>query len=85
MNVDYDVEFIISLAKEIEEEDPIDWSGINVDRDTAYRLMALNVLELFGNKYDEGDRRLMMTATIIKLVVENFALNLQLRGGAPSE
>jgi hypothetical protein len=66
-------ELLVELAKEVEAEDPIDWGFLSVSEDDAYRLMALHVLELFA----QHDRVAAM-ATIVKLLVENFALNLKL-------
>lgn len=67
------------MAKEVETEDPIDWGMLAIDEDSAYRLIALNVVESFKDKYDQPDFRDVLTATIVKLVVENFTLNLKLR------
>ena len=68
---------LAELALEIESEDPIDWGYLSIDEKTAYLTMAPSVLEMFA----EGDNReLMMLATVLKLVVENFVLNLKLLG-----
>ena len=74
------VGLIVKLAQEVETEDPIDWGMLEVSEDEAYHLMTLNVLELFKDKYDTPNFREIMFATIVKLVVENFVLNLKLRG-----
>ena len=68
------VDQLVELAKEVESEDPIDWGMLSVDEDTAYRLIASQVIELY-NKNDE----LTMMASITKLIVENFVLNLKLK------
>lgn len=67
------VDDLVSIAKEVEVEDPIDWGLLSVDEESAYRLMALHVLELFGD-YEQST----VMATIVKLLVENFMLNLKL-------
>jgi hypothetical protein len=67
-------EIIAMLAQEVEVNDPIDWSMLRVDEETAYKLIANQVLEQFGDKMD----RLTILSTITKLVVENFVLNLKL-------
>jgi len=36
---------IIELAKEIEEGDPIDWSGLPLNRDAVYNMLGLFVME----------------------------------------
>lgn len=68
------------MAREVEAEDPIDWGMLNVNEDEAYRLIALNVIEMFKDKYDRPGFNEIATSTIVKLVVENFVLNLKLRG-----
>ena len=77
------IKSIIELAKEVETTDPIDWGTISIGEDEAYSLVTLNVLqemgiqEIDGNIYFEMEEDIMV-ATIVKLVVENFALNLKL-------
>lgn len=71
------VEELAILAQEVEVTDPIEWDMLSVDEPTAYRLMAASVLELFGNM--EKDQQLTIAlASITKLLVENFVLNLKL-------
>ena len=77
----YDVKYIdriVELAQEVESEDPIDWGMLSIDEENAYKLIAMNVVNQFS-KYDISEREVMI-ATITKLVVENFTLNLKLKG-----
>lgn len=67
------LELLVTLAMETEITDPIDWGELAIDEATAYRLMATHVLEM---KNDD----LTKDAIIVKLLVENFVLNLKLRG-----
>lgn len=69
------VDQLVELAKEVESEDPIDWGMLAVDEDSAYRLIASQVIEL----YNSNDQ-ITMLASITKLIVENFVLNLKLQG-----
>lgn len=69
------VEQLVELAKEVESEDPIDWGMLAIDEEAAYRLIASQVIEL----YNSNDQ-LTMLASITKLIVENFVLNLKLQG-----
>lgn len=69
------VEQLVELAREVESEDPIDWGMLSIDEDTAYRIIASQVIEL----YNSNDQ-ITMLASITKLIVENFVLNLKLRG-----
>lgn len=73
------IEHIVQLAKDVETEDPIDWGLLEIDEDEAYRLMAVSVVENMFDKYGEPEMRDVYLATVVKLVVENFVLNLKLR------
>lgn len=73
---------ILDLVKEIESEDPIDWGMLAVDEDMATEMIATGLLEQYNTTWaDMGtdERTVIMLATITKLVVENFTLNLKLR------
>ena len=64
---------LVILAKEGAEMDPIDWGDLNISEDQAYVMMATHVLEMERNHLTDG-------AIIVKLLVENFVLNLKLLG-----
>lgn len=68
------VDMLVDLAKEVESTDPVDWGMLSVDEDEVYRLVALSVVEL-------EDNILVLKASLTKLLVENFVLNLKLLGG----
>lgn len=72
------IDEIVSLAREVEIGDPIDWGLLNIDEESAYKLMTMSVVEKF-NEFSPNERSIMI-ATIVKLVVENFTLNLKLTG-----
>jgi hypothetical protein len=65
------VETLVALAMELEIEDPIDWGMLAISEEDAYRLMATHVLEMTNDD-------LTNKAIIVKLLVENFVLNLKL-------
>lgn len=71
------VQQLVELAKEIESEDPIDWGMLSVNEHDAYGMIATSVLENYL-KTDADSRDIMMLATVVKLTVENFVLNLKL-------
>ena len=71
MKTQLTVDQLVEIAKEVEVGDPFDWADVNVDEDSAYRLMAMNLLTIDM----EPD---IMLATIVKLSVENMVLNLRL-------
>jgi hypothetical protein len=64
---------LVMLAKEGAIMDPIDWGELNITEDQAYIMMATHVLEMERNHLTDG-------AIIVKLLVENFVLNLKLMG-----
>jgi len=64
---------LVILAKEGEAMDPIDWGELSITEDQAYIMMATHVLEMERNHLTDG-------AIIVKLLVENFVLNMKLLG-----
>ena len=64
---------LVVLAKEGAEFDPINWGDLNISEDQAYIMMATHVLQMDRNPLTDG-------AIIVKLLVENFVLNLKLLG-----
>lgn len=72
---------LIELTKEVESEDPINWSYLNIDEDTATRMIALNVYEMYREWKSSGDAETVMLVTITKLILENFVLNLKREQG----
>ena len=71
------IERIAKLAQEVEIGDPIDWGMTELKEEDAYKLIAMSVVNQF-DKYSVDEREIMI-ATITKLVVENFVLNLKLK------
>jgi len=72
------VKQLADLARESDEQDPIDWGQLKVTEDQAYEMMASNVLEQFTG-IPEDQRLTVAMATVTKLLVENFVLNVKLR------
>lgn len=73
---------LVDLVNEIDSEDPIDWAMLNIDEKMATEMLASSIIEQYNKDWQpmsEHDRTLIMMATITKLVVENFTLNLKLR------
>jgi len=64
---------LVILAKECENVDPIDWGELAITEEQAYIMMATHVLQMERNHLTDG-------AIIVKLLVENFVLNLKLLG-----
>ena len=74
-----DVDFLVDLAMECELEDPIDWGLLAITEKQAYQMMASQLLEQFDN-IDKEHLVPVILATATKLLVENFVLNLRLKG-----
>jgi|TARA_B100000035_G_scaffold312572_1_gene324345 hypothetical protein len=71
---------LIELAKESDISDPIDWKKINLNEDTVYEMIGMSVIEMM-HKIDKNEHKdVMMAASLLKLTVENFILNLRLKG-----
>jgi len=68
---------LVGLAKEVEIKDPIDWTKMQVTEDDVYELMAANVIDQIFSLPDEHKLTVSM-ATMTKLLVENFVLNIKL-------
>jgi len=74
-----DVDFLVDLAMECELEDPIDWGLLAITEQQAYQMMASQLLEQFDN-VSKDHLIPVILATATKLLVENFVLNLRLKG-----
>ena len=70
-------EQLITLAMEADLVDPIDWGMLPIEERKVYEVMASNVVEQFSNIKDD-EQLTVALATITKLLVENFVLNLKL-------
>lgn len=71
------VKQLADLAKEAGIADPIDWGQLNTTEDYVFELMASNTLEQFNSLPQEQQLTVAM-ATITKLLVENFVLNVKI-------
>lgn len=70
------VDQLVELARESELTDPIDWSALNITEIAAYRMMASHVIGMTATSGPNKEYILM--ASLTKLLVENFVINLQL-------
>lgn len=68
---------LVELAQEVEIQDPIDWGMLSINEADAYELMANSVLDQMYS-LPESYRETVMMATMTKLLVENFVLNIKL-------
>ena len=78
MTTDELVNLVAELAQEVDKEDPVDFGMLQLDEESVWHLMSVNVVD----KYLEmSDDRVVMMATITKLLVYNFILNYKLMHG----
>jgi|TARA_Y100000114_G_C11726176_1_gene311081 hypothetical protein len=70
---------LIELAKESNISDPIDWEKVNLNEDTVYEMIGLSVIEMMHKIEKDPNVNVMLAASILKLTVENFVLNLKLK------
>ena len=73
------VEQLAELAMESEMVDPIDWGMLSISEREAFVMMASNVIEQL-EAVPEEQRAVVSMATMTKLLVENFVLQLRLKG-----
>ena len=74
-------EILLELLKEVEKEDPIDFSGLPFDENDLRQLACLNVAEIINNWPQESfgpDKDMLMAATVARLVLENMVLQARL-------
>lgn len=77
-----DLDTVIELMQEVEREDPIDWADLSIDESTATQVIVSSMIDQYARSWlslSEHDRALAMLATMSKLVLENFVLNVRLR------
>jgi hypothetical protein len=85
-----DHRMLAALAQQVEAGDPIAWGGVELDRGTAYDLIASQIAEMFRD-YETGgvsrDRQMVIAlAAVVKLTVENFVLHQRLlRAARPQD
>tara|TARA_B110000503_G_C6982030_1_gene343644 strand:- start:317 stop:580 length:264 start_codon:yes stop_codon:yes gene_type:complete len=73
------VDHLVDLATECELTDPIDWGLLAITESQAYQMMASSVLDQF-EELKQDEQLMVAMATMTKLLVENFVLNLKLKG-----
>jgi ligand-binding sensor protein len=78
-NKEVAVEQLAKLAMEGQLAFEIDWNQLNIQKEDAYRLMATNVIDQLEAVPQDNFAAVAM-ATITKLLVENFVLNIKLKG-----
>jgi hypothetical protein len=73
----YNIEQIIELAKEVEVTDAIEWADLPLEKDRIYQIIGSQAYELYEQHSQTEEGEAILIATITKLLVENFVLNLK--------
>jgi len=74
-------ELLLELLKEVEQEDPINFSCLPFDEKDLRQLACLNVAEIINNwpqGTSEQDKEMLMATTVVRLVLENMVLQARL-------
>ena len=73
------IQQLAALAQVGEMKDLIEWGELAVTEENAFLMMAAQVLDQMEG-CPEDQRAVVAMATMTKLLVENFVLNLRLEG-----
>jgi len=70
-------EQLYELLIEVEKLDPLNFDGLPFDAEDLRNLVCLNVVELMEgwNQLALEDKELIMSATMVRLMLENLVLN----------
>ena len=76
------IEEIEEIVKEIESEDPIDWGMLAIDEYNAMNMIINQMVEQYNTQWNllpYEDQIKILLASMSKLIIENFVLNVKLR------
>ena len=76
---------LIDIAFAVEEGDPFDWGAFKQGKEEAMKMIGTSILEQFDKEVVTDADRLILLATITKLVTENMILHTKLIGTAKNE
>jgi hypothetical protein len=72
------LEELIDIAFAVEEGDPFDWGSFKQGKEQSMKMIGASILEQFDKDIVTDADRLVMLATITKLVTENMILHSKL-------
>ena len=72
------LEELLDIAFAHEEGDPFDWGVFKDGKEQAMKMIGTSILEQFDNDVVTDADRLMLLATITKLVTENMILHTKI-------
>jgi len=76
---------LVDIAFAHEEGDPFDWGVFKQGQEQAMRMIGASILEQFDKDEMTDADRLILLATITKLVTENMILHTKLMGTKKNE
>ena len=76
---------LIDIAFAHEEGDPFDWGSFKQGKEQAMRMIGTSILDQFDKEDMTDGDRLILLATITKLVTENMILHTKIIGLAKNE
>ena len=76
---------LIDIAFAHEEGDPFDWGSFKQGKTEAMKMIGTSILEQFDKEDMNDADRLILLATITKLVTENMILHTKIMGLAKNE
>jgi hypothetical protein len=74
------LEELIDIAFAVEEGDPFDWGSFKQGKEQAMKMIGTSILDQFDKEVVTDADRLILLATITKLVTENMILHTKLMG-----
>lgn len=72
------LEELIDIAFAVEEGDPFDWGSFKQGKTEAMKMIGTSIIEQFDKDVYTDNERLVLLATITKLVTENMILHSKL-------
>jgi hypothetical protein len=72
------LENLIDIAFAVEEGDPFDWGSFKQGKTEAMKMIGTSIIEQFDKDVYTDNERLVILATLTKLVTENMILHSKL-------
>ena len=72
------LEELIDIAFAVEDGDPFDWGSFKQGKTEAMKMIGTSILDQFDKDVYTDDERLVVLATLTKLVTENMILHSKL-------
>jgi hypothetical protein len=72
------LEDLINIAFAVEEGDPFDWGLFKQGKTEAMKMIGTSIIEQFDKDVYTEEERLILLATLTKLVTENMILHSKL-------